>query len=96
MENLTKTQLGNLMFLFMADNIKSANYKPNTLWEMVCDSFEIDYENEELGEIFDTIWENNYIKNDILSLGAQQIVDIYNKNYKEFDEYCKNNPIDNQ
>lgn len=66
----------NAMMLYMADNIKSANYNPNTLWKMVCDTFKIDYKNEEFGNMFDVIWENNYIKSDILSLGSENILKL--------------------
>jgi len=71
-----KIQFSNAMMLYMADNIKSANYQPDTLWEMVCDTFNINYENEDFGSMFDDIWENNYIKTDILSLGSEKILKI--------------------
>jgi len=69
----------NAMMLYMADNIKSANHEPNTLWEMVCDTFNIDYENEDFGDMFDDIWENYYIKTDILTLGAENILKLSNQ-----------------
>ena len=74
-----KIQFSNAMMLYMADNIKSANYQPNTLWEMVCDDFNIDYENEDFGNMFDEIWENNYIKTDILLLGSEKILKLSTK-----------------
>jgi hypothetical protein len=69
----------NAMMLYMADHIKSANHEPNTLWEMVCDTFNIDYENEDFGDMFDDIWENYYIKTDILTLGAENILKLSNQ-----------------
>jgi hypothetical protein len=63
----------NAMVLAMADNIKVANYDPNKLWEIMCDMFNIDCNNEDLGSMFDGIWENLYIKTDILSLGAEGV-----------------------
>jgi hypothetical protein len=74
-----KIQFSNAMMLFMADNIKSANYQPNTLWKMVCDTFNIDSNNEDFAGMFDEIWENNYIKTDILSLGSEKIIQLYNQ-----------------
>jgi hypothetical protein len=75
---MTKEEIlfSNAIMLYMADNIKSANHEPNTLWEMVCDTFNIDYENEDFGNMFDEIWENNYIKTDILSLGSENILKL--------------------
>ena len=91
MKNLkeNKIQFSNAMMLYMADNIKVANYAPNKLWEMVCDTFNIDSNSEDFGSIFDEIWENNYIKYDILSLGAKEILRIYNTNLGEFDKFTK-------
>lgn len=91
MKNLEKNtiQFSNAMMLYMADNIKVANYNPNTLWEMVCKTFKIDSENEDFGSIFDDIWENNYIKTDILSLGAAGIVKMYTNNLDKFNQFCK-------
>jgi len=75
---MTKEQIlfSNAIMLYMADNIKSANYNPQTLWGMVCMTFRIDAENEEFGNMFDEIWENNYIKTDILSLGSDKILEL--------------------
>jgi hypothetical protein len=71
-----KIQFNNAIMLYMADNIKLADHQPDTLWEMVCDAFNIDYENEDLGNIFDKIWENYYIKTDILLLGSDEIIKL--------------------
>ena len=69
----------NAMMLYMADNIKSANYNPQSLWGMVCMTFHIDPENEDFGDMFDDIWENYYIKTDILTLGAENILKLSNQ-----------------
>jgi hypothetical protein len=69
----------NAMMLYMADNIKSANYNPQSLWGMVCMTFRIDPENEDFGDMFDDIWENYYIKTDILTLGAENILKLSNQ-----------------
>ena len=74
-----KILFSNAMMLYMADNIKSAKYNPNTLWNMVCMTFRIDPENEDFGKMFDEIWENNYIKTDILSLGSEKILELIQK-----------------
>ena len=71
-----KIEFSNKMMLYMADNIKSADYQPDTLWEMVCDTFNINYESEDFGSMFDDIWENNYIKTDILLLGSDEIIKL--------------------
>lgn len=78
MKNLkeNKIRFENAMVLAMADQIKVANYDPNKLWEIVCNMFSIDYDNEELGNMFDGIWENFYIKTDILSLGAEKVSEM--------------------
>lgn len=91
MKNLekNKTIVSNAMLLFMADNIKSAKYDPDTLWGMVCNTFDVNPLNEVFGSIFDEIWENNYIKFDILSLGSKKIIEIYNGNKNEFNNFCK-------
>jgi hypothetical protein len=98
---MTKEQIlfSNAIMLYMADNIKSANHQPNTLWEMVCDTFNIDYEDEDFGNMFDEIWENNYIKTDILSLGSENILKLIKTKmkrevvitYNDVREYIKNN-----
>ena len=72
-------QFSNAMMLYMADNIKLAKCDPNILWKMVCKTFKIDAENEDFGSMFDEIWENNYIKTDILSLGSANILKIITK-----------------
>ena len=66
----------NLMVMFMAKNIKSADYQPDTLWKMVCDDFGIERDDEEFGSMFDTIWEELYIKTDILSLGFNKVYEL--------------------
>ena len=73
----------NAMMLYMADNIKSAKSNPSTLWNMVCHTFGIDTENEEFGKMFDDIWENNYIKTDILSLGSDKILELSKNKMKK-------------
>jgi hypothetical protein len=66
----------NLMVMFMAKNIKSADYQPDTLWKMVCDDFGIEHDDEQFGSMFDTIWEELYIKTDILSLGFDKVYEL--------------------
>jgi len=66
----------NLMVMFMAKNIQEADYQPDTLWEMVCDDFGLEYDDEGFGSMFDNIWEELYIKNDILSLGFNQVFEL--------------------
>ena len=66
----------NLMVMFMAKNIQEADYQPNTLWEMVCDDFGLEYDDEEFGSMFDNIWEELYIKTDILSLGFNKVFEL--------------------
>ena len=88
MTNLKENKIlfENAMVLAMADHIKVANYDPNKLWEIVCDMFNIDYNNEDFGNMFDGIWENLYIKTDILSLGAEKVskiaVELLKNKYK--------------
>jgi hypothetical protein len=66
----------NLMVMVMAKKIKSADYQPDTLWKMVCDDFGLEYDDEEFGSMFDTIWEELYIKTDILSLGFNKVYEL--------------------
>jgi hypothetical protein len=101
---MTKEEIlfSNAMMLYMADNIKSAKSNPSTLWNMVCHTFGIDTENEEFGKMFDEIWENNYIKTDILSLGSDKILELSKNKMKNYrlmiweDAHTRNEGLPNE